>query len=340
MYLDENRPDIIIVTGCNAVGKTTASNFLRNFALLHNISYENRIIADSQCLFEAMQLDDQTGGIHHTHDWCTTNSKSHSHRNDQDQPVFPFTVTSNFLPEKMRYDFFQKLSALPPNGKIWFVEWAGGVNINPRNDPGANIDYSYASVKRMLQKGEIPNDWLYRIRAIIHVKAKRSVRFSLNKIRSVPSSAQPEAIEAGTAFWKKDDRVLRFYGRDDFSKLKYVFRKAGIPVHNVKNDGGRYFFESLEKKVEVIFSIETKIIPQPIHLLPVREFLTKSLNIVFSFMSITLKPIHYLLSAIPVSISNADALSSNNDSVDTFQTLPESMCSIEDETNVISSHLS
>ncbi len=340
MCSNGNKPDIIIVTGCNAVGKTTASNYLRKLANKHNIPYENRIIADSQCLFEAMQLDDQTGGYHHTHDWCKTNSNRHSHANDQDQPVFPFTVTSTTLPEQMRYDFFQKLSELQLTGKFWFVEWAGGVNINPRNDPSANIDYSYASVKRMLQEGDIPNDWLYRIRAVIHLKAKRSVRLSLNKIRSVPTSAQPEAIEAGTAFWQKDDTVLRFYGRDDFSKIKRIFKKAGIQVYSVKNDGGHYFFECLEKEIEAIFSTEKNIIPQSTILSLYGKFFAKPLNIIFSYMSIPLKPIQYLFSAIPLSISHVDAPSSSNDLVDAYQTPPESMYSIEDETNILSSHLS
>src|SRR6266566_4233190 len=284
MCSNGNKPDIIIVTGCNAVGKTTASNYLRKLATSHKIPHENSIIADSQCLFEAMQLDDNTGGYHHTHDWCANDSGRHNHNLGQ--------------------------SELPRTEKLWFVEWAGGVNINPRNDPSANIDYSYAAVKRMIQKGEIPTDWLYRIKAVIHLKAKRSVRFSLNRIRSVPTSAEPAAIEAGTAFWQKDERVLKFYGRDDFSKIKRFFKKTGIPVYNVKNDGERYFFESLEKEVEVIFSTETNIIPQSTILLPDGKFLAKHLSIMFSYISIALKPIHYLLSAIPLSISNVGALSS------------------------------
>ncbi len=338
MCSNGNKPDIIIVTGCNAVGKTTASNYLRKLATSHKIPHENSIIADSQCLFEAMQLDDNTGGYHHTHDWCANDSGRHNH--NLGQSVFPFTVSDNELPNRMRSHFFTKLTELPRTEKLWFVEWAGGVNINPRNDPSANIDYSYASVKRMIQKGEIPTDWLYRIKAVIHLKAKRSVRFSLNRIRSVPTSAEPAAIEAGTAFWQKDERVLKFYGRDDFSKIKRFFKKTGIPVYNVKNDGERYFFESLEKEVEVIFSTETNIIPQSTILLPDGKFLAKHLSIMFSYISIALKPIHYLLSAIPLSISNVGALSSSNDSVETYQTPPESLYSTEDETNVMSSHLS
>ena len=59
MRLFRYNRDVIIITGCNAVGKTTASNYLRNWASLHNIPQENTIIADSHCLFEAMQDDDE-----------------------------------------------------------------------------------------------------------------------------------------------------------------------------------------------------------------------------------------------------------------------------------------
>jgi len=134
--------------------------------------------------------------------------------------------------------------------------------------------------------------------------------------------------------------VLRFYGRDDFSKIKRIFKKAGIQVYSVKNDGGHYFFECLEKEIEAIFSTEKNIIPQSTILSLYGKFFAKPLNIIFSYMSIPLKPIQYLFSAIPLSISHVDAPSSSNDLVDAYQTPPESMYSIEDETNILSSHLS
>ena len=111
MRLDGNECDIIIVTGCNAVGKTTASNYLRNLASLRNIPHENRIVADSQCLFEAMLSDDRGGGLHHTHDWCERDSKGHTHH--LNQPLFPFTVTDSELPDIMRLQFFSQLAKSP-----------------------------------------------------------------------------------------------------------------------------------------------------------------------------------------------------------------------------------
>src|SRR5436305_8938337 len=150
MRLFGNKRDIIIVTGCNAVGKTTASNHLRELATKFNIPHENIIIADSQCLFEAMQKDDRAHGLHHTHDWCDAGDEGHVH--DIDRPVFPFTVTDNELPDRMRKSFFKKLAKLQGTNKFWFVEWAGGVNINPDSP----INYSYFHVKCILEKGNIP----------------------------------------------------------------------------------------------------------------------------------------------------------------------------------------
>ncbi len=251
MDLIGTKRDIIIVTGCNAAGKTTTTNYLREWANLRNIPNENKIVADSQCLFEAMQLDDQAGGLHHTHDWCTTDSQGHSHH--LDQPVFPFTVIDNELPVTMRLQFFMKLTALPKTGKLRFVEWAGGVNTNPPDDPTSLIDYSYSKVKDMLQEESLADGWLKRVKAVIHVKADYDVRLYLNGHRSIPTSAQPEAFEKGTAFWLKDERVLRFYGHDDFAEIEDLFQACNIPVHSLVNDGRNHFYECLETIANTLF---------------------------------------------------------------------------------------
>lgn len=246
-----NERDIIIVTGCNAVGKTTTTNYLRDQANLRNLPHENKIVADSQCLFEAMQLDDHTGGLHHTHDWCITDTQGHSH--PLDQPIFPFTVTDNELPDTMRRHFFTKLTALPKTGKLWFAEWAGGINTNPPDDPTSLIDYSYLKVKGMLQEERLPDGWLKRVKAVIHVKANSDVRIALNQRRTIPSSAYPEALQGGTAFWKKDERVLRFYGRDDFDEIKDRFQSVNVPIHTIENDGESCFFQYLEILASTLF---------------------------------------------------------------------------------------
>jgi hypothetical protein len=254
MRLFRNKRDIIIVTGCNAVGKTTASNYLRELAALRNVPREDKIVADSQCLFEAMQADDKAGGLHHTHDWCEPGTQGHIH--DSDKPVFPFTVTDNELPHRMRERFFKKLTKLRRTGKLWFVEWAGGVNTNLVEDPASCIDYSFATVKSMLEKGKLSQRWLKRVKAVIHVRAENEVRCVLNKQRSIPFYAQPHEIENGTAFWQKDERVLCFYGRDDFLEIEGLFRKATIPIYTIENYGSRYFYEQLGTVENGLFSSE------------------------------------------------------------------------------------
>src|SRR6266487_4630805 len=229
MWLIGNQRDIIIVTGCNAIGKTTTTNYLREWASKQNIPYEKSIIADSQCLFEAMQKDDRTHGLHHTHDWCEPGDQGHVHDHVIDRPVFPFTVTDNELPDRMRKSFFKKLAKLPSTNKFWFVEWAGGVNIKPDSP----INYSYSHVKCMLEKGNIPATWLKRVKAVIHVTATNEVRFALNK------------------------QILGFYDEDDFSEIEVLLGNAGITISMIKNNGSSSFFEDLETVANKIFLSES-----------------------------------------------------------------------------------
>jgi hypothetical protein len=270
MRFFETQRDIIIVTGCNAVGKTTASNYLRKLATLYNIPYESRIIADSQCLFEAMEKDDRKHGLHHTHEWCNPNQKSHKH--DENQLVFPFTVTDNELPNKMRKSFFKKLVKLPNTNKYWFVEWAGGVNIQADSP----INYSYAHVKCLLEKRYLPDKWLKRVKAIIHVTANDEVRFALNKQRTIPFSACPEAIEKGTAFWQKNEQVLGFYSKDDFCEIQDLLQNAGITISMIENNGSNCFFENLEMVAKKIFLSEHIAVVKPQEALSTNTDLAKT----------------------------------------------------------------
>ncbi len=243
--------DIIIVTGCNAVGKTTATNHLRELATKYNIPHENKIIADSQCLFEAMQDDDETGGHHHTHNWCQSGRQGHIH--DGCHPEFPFTVTDNNLPEVMRIKFFSRLTYLG-TGKLWFAEWAAGINTNPLDDPSSNINYSYTKVKSLIQDKSIPDGWLKRVKAVIHISADECVRFDLNKRRLLPTIARPEAIEKGTAFWQKDEQILRFYGKDDFDEIKELLEAHDIDIHTIENKGDDVFYDQLIGVADEIFA--------------------------------------------------------------------------------------
>lgn len=208
-----------------------------------------------------MQLDDEAGGTHHTHDWAKKGTIGHIH--NLGQPEFPFIVTDNELPNKMRIQFFTKLTNLPQTGKLWFVEWAGGINTNPPDDPTSCIDYSYATVKRMLLEGSLPDGWLKRVKAIIHLEANYPVRFALNQKSSIPSSIKVEAIAQGTAFWQKDERVLRFYGLDDFVEIEGQLKAAGISIYPLNNDGGGSFYKILESIADELFKRDKVIVGKP-----------------------------------------------------------------------------
>ena len=259
---DGNR-DIIIVTGCNAVGKTTASYYLRE-SISRFIACESRFIADSQFLLDAMLQDDMNGGKQHTHDWCLARGIGHIHA--QGQPRFPFTITDNTLPDEMRTNFFNHIAALPQTGKLWFVEWAAGENRN--TGTLSNIDYSYAAsgkvirqVQKMQEKEKV-TPLLSRVRAVVHIEAEMTLRSTLNKCSALPRPLLAENIRAGTAFWQKDETVLQFYGEDDFSasQIESLFRKKGSHIYHIRNNGTESFFEELENNVVAPLCIVDEIV--------------------------------------------------------------------------------
>ena len=252
--------DIIIVTGGNAVGKTSASCYLQKSVSSSKTYSTSNHIADSQSLLEAMKQDDQMGGFHHTHEWCEKGSAGHSH--EHSEPLFPFTVIDNKLPNVMRALFFNKLvTTLPETDELWFVEWAAGVNTNP--GPWSDIDYSYATARKTIEKAQRVSGLLGRILAVVHIQAQMQVRCSLNRKRSLPSSSTVKEIEHGTAFWQKDQTVLQFYGNDDFYNVEDLFKSQEIPVFHIENDGTSGFFtkqlktveEALQKKLALIAAI-------------------------------------------------------------------------------------
>ena len=143
---------------------------------------------------------------------------------------------------------------MPRNGNLWFVEWAAGVNTNSPDAPISDIDYSYMTVKKMLQEETLTKIWLERVKVVIHLKAENHVRLFLNEKTSISSFGQSEALEQGTASWLKDERILKFYGKDDFPEIESVFRNADIPIYSIKNDGTCSFFNLLKIAAETIFT--------------------------------------------------------------------------------------
>ena len=236
--------NLVIITGTNRVGKTTIGKQFLKAVSRQEIRNVNSLIEDSQFLLEAMRLDDARSGFHHTHEWVTNPKDGHTHA--QEQPEFPFTVLDNILPNEMRHLFFTKLTTLPQTG-IWFTEWAGGRNTNPLDDPFSKIDYSYTSIVNMLRVGTLSTAWLERVSAVIHLVADMSVRFLLNEQAKKDTSQDKEETDTGS--WSIDQRVINFYGYDDFleSGLEMLFKAQNIPIHEIKNDGTYHFFEHLQE---------------------------------------------------------------------------------------------
>jgi len=231
--------NIVIITGRNVVGKTVASNYLRDWCLSRDISCEHKPNSDALSLLKALQSDDKSGGFHHTHDWCESTEYNAGHSHQPFEPILPFTVIGNTIPDAMLLDFFTELTKIPRESKMYFVEWAAGSNTNPENTSASEIDYSYTKVKRMLQEGSLPNAWLAQVHSVIHLIASDEKRLTFNEERQ---TAYLEEILDGIASWPTDRKILQFYGNDDFSEIKDIF--MDIPVYEVTNDGSNSFFET------------------------------------------------------------------------------------------------
>ncbi len=237
----KSQNDIILVTGRNMVGKTTAIYHLKKYIDLDKI--HNEIITDSQYLFESMMQDDKSGGIHHTHSWCEKSSRGHKHNSREDEPIFPFTVTDNTIPDSTFHLFFTALNNLPHiNNKIYFVELAGGRNTLFKDESGSDINYSYAKIKRIYQENLKYRKWMERVRTVIHITAADETRQILKHRRLMHF---PKDLAKNTASWLIDERVLQFYGYDDFFEIQGLFDSSGVTVHDIKNDGSVFFFDRL-----------------------------------------------------------------------------------------------
>jgi hypothetical protein len=244
--------NIVVVTGRNAVGKTTATTYLRYWCLSHGIPCERHAITDAQSLFKAMQLDDEVGGLHHTHEWCLSGNTDYyiGHTHQEYKPILPFTVIGNKIPDAMLDDFFTKLSQVPRSDTIYFVEWAAGSNTNPTNTSASEVDYSYTKVKRMFHEGSLPTSWLEQVHSVIHLEASDELRIDFNERNYIPCL---EEILNGTGSWPISQMVLRFYGIDDFSEIKDIFKVRNIPVYDLQNDGSEFFEKELESLAQNLF---------------------------------------------------------------------------------------
>lgn len=242
--------DFLLLVGVTSTGKTTSTEILKEFARSKNIPHEKRTLSDAQSIIRSVKEDDELGGYHHTHTWCIDKNNGHHHKNDE--PIVPFIVTDNVIPEKMMRDFFKCLETTPITGKIYFVEWAGGINTYPKSDVLSKIDFSYTKTHKLIKNGTLPHKWLDRVISIIHLLANDDTRLLLNKKTPSFVDTAQAPYQVG---WKRDEVTLRFFGSDDYgsSGLRTSFNKRGIKTYKIKNDASIAFYGKLKRISERIF---------------------------------------------------------------------------------------
>lgn len=241
--------DIILIIGQNAVGKTTAFRYLTWVAEQRGIACEPEPISDFLFILKQALMDDERGGFHHYHTWSETKVGGHGHANGE--ATIPFAVTHNGLVESMQEDFLTAITALPRIERFRFVEWTGGINTNPPEEPASQVDFSFNQVSKKIQEDLLPIQWVKRVHAVIHISAETTTRIFFNTQDSDDQSPQ---ILSGHASARRMPVVLDFFGQDDFHKLELFFKKAGVRfIFHVCNKGNKGFYKALERIGDVIF---------------------------------------------------------------------------------------
>lgn len=243
--------DIVLIIGQNAVGKTTAFRYLSWLAEQRGIGYEPEPISDFFFLLKQTLLDDGRGGFYHYHSWSKGKGCGHSHENGE--ATIPFAVTHNDLVDGMQAEFLQTLTLLPQLEKLQFVEWTGGINTNPLEEPASQADFSFSRISKKVKKDLLAIQWIKRVRAVIHISAGTTTRFFFNTKDSDYQSVQ---ILSGRASARRISTVLQLFGQDDFARLEPIFKKAGVPfIFNVYNRGDDEFYKDLRLIGNEIFSL-------------------------------------------------------------------------------------
>ncbi len=239
---------IILVSGQNAVGKTTTCNLLSEIAREKHIPYATKPISDLFFLLDEIMIDDHlNGGRGHYHEWCSHKRGGHSHLHNE--PITPFTVTDNQLIDNMFAKFFNMLSSAATD-RLCFAEWTGGMNTNPPDEPASEIDLSFSRIGKLLETGTFSSRWLDHVHAVIHPIADLNTRYALNRQQH---SDLPEELDSGRVSPKKTITNLRIFGEDDFGHIRHIFEEKGIPVYYVDNTGDVLFFERIKKLAHQIF---------------------------------------------------------------------------------------
>ncbi len=240
--------NIIIVAGQNSIGKTTTFNTLVEHAKASGIPHEPQPYSDLFFLVDSIKADDRRGGLRHYHDWTSRREPGHHHSGEE--PIIPFTVTDNEVVDDMFRDLFTALENAPSD-RLIFVEWTGGRNVNPPEEPASRADFSFQRIRQLLQDGALPNAWLDRIAGVIHPVADTETRYALNDRKHSDSM---EEIITGKVSPRKGSVVLDIFGEDDFSEITTLFTNRGIPIRTIHNDGSLRFAEQLQEVMGELFA--------------------------------------------------------------------------------------
>ena len=250
--------DTIMVVGPSACGKTAGMNILRHvIGTEYGLPQQFSPLSDSHTILARVREDDESGGHNHYHPWMTKEARLSGVHTHADHPeLTPFTLAGREIGFAFMKDFFEDLINLEHDGVFKYAEWSGGINVNSPDDPASRTDISFATIAKLLFDGTIPSGGLDRVRGIIHVTTKDSVRNVLNDTRGVPTAQQ---IRDGSASWRLDDTAMKIFGVDDFQNVytRELFQNHKIPfVTTVFNDGKH----SLENGLRKIL-IEEHIVP-------------------------------------------------------------------------------
>ena len=241
--------DIVLIIGQNAVGKTTAFRYLTWVAEQRGIAYEPEPVSDFLFILKQALMDDLRGGFHHYHNWSATKTGGHSHANGES--TIPFAVTHNDLVECMQEDFLNTITGFPRFEGLRFVEWTGGINTNPPEEPASQVDFSFSRVSKKMQEDLLPVQWIERVHAVVHISAEMALRIIFNTRDSDDQSPQ---ILSGHASARRMPTVLNLFGHDDFCRIEPFFQKAGVRfIFNVCNKGDEGFYRDMRGISNMIF---------------------------------------------------------------------------------------
>jgi hypothetical protein len=245
--------NLIVIAGQNSVGKTTIFNTLIEEAKYFGIPNDPQPFSDLLFMLKNLEIDDKQGGINHYHEWSLQKEGKHYHV--AGEPIVPFIVTSNKIIDAMFHSFFTSL-ADAPTGRLHFVEWTGGRNINPDDEPASRADFSFERIGNMLQEGKLPTAWLDRICGVIHPTADNLKRYELNEKKH---TASLEQIATGTVSPKKGAVVLDIFGKDDFFMIEDLLKTKGISTYSVNNEVTPLFYERVrEISAELFYLVGSK----------------------------------------------------------------------------------